>query len=415
MKKTAISLVAFAFALIGSNASAAYNAPTLNVNDEFVTEEGLRLTAALLGEDGFIEITMDATYLVEGTTTVQHTRSGSTETYNVYKLDGAGTLEGTGNVKITQPIPINGPARIINGTYAAEVFLDVATGAVVKKTRTLSGTAEYQLPNGFWFAIGDLTINENEEYFPPLPEVPFPVAAGNTGSASTQLYVFGSIDAAGLINTELDTDLSLNPSYTVSADSFTVGGSALDVLKTVHMDSANSMELTTWYSCEANYAVNYEISNLPIGDEGTLEYVRVKVVDFIVADDSCGGTQPTEPTLALTSPKTAYSANDMVSWTFSIDNTGGPELNGNAWLVLELFGEYYFFNYSSGAFLNYSRGEGLTSTPRTVPANAVDAFKFLEFEFPGIGSTISLTWIFGWQKGDGTFLNQFPMVTTTHP
>lgn len=411
MKKTVISLAAFALAMTSVNAYAKLNAPTMGVGDTYSTEEALRLTAELIGPGGFIEITMQCDYEVMGEMQITQTKA-STDTFTVYHLEGSGPLSGTGNVSISQPIPINGPARIQGGTYESDIYVDSATFATVKKTRRLVGTAEYQLPNGFWFAIGDLTIIENEEYFPPLPEVPFPVAAGDSGSATTNLAAFGSIDAAGLINTELDVPLTINVNYNVTEEVL----DGKNTIKVVHRDDANDLTLTVNYDCSVNNTVKYEISGLPLGDNGTLEYVRVNTVASDVAEGSCDSTGPTGPTFNITSPKTNYAAGDTVSWSFSIDNTGNPEYNTDVWLVLELTGQYYFFNYQTNEFKWYP-AEGLTFTNRTVAAGSNETFKFLEIpNFPAIGAQISLTWIMGLQnKADGNFWQTFPTVTTTHP
>lgn len=411
MKKFVVSLLALFAGVLATNAYA-LNAPTLNVGDQYVTNEELRLEATLLGDNGFILINMEATYEVAGETSITHERSGSTTSYDVIELAATGTLSGTGNVNITNPLPINGPARVVNGQYEASVFVDSTTFATVKKTRSMRGTAEYQLPNGQWFAIGALVIGENEEYNPPLPEIPFPVTSGSTGSASSTVTAFGDISAAGLITTDFEVPVDLAPTYTTFSETLTINGSDVDTIRVEHTDATAGVNLTVNYACEANNTVYYEITNLPLGDNGTLKYIRVETVEFAVSDDSCGGGG--SPSVTLTSPKLLYTAGEAVKWDLNISNPTSNTYNTEIYVLLDILGSLYFLNYTTLDLVEYPGG--ITSNAKTI-APGSETITLLSFpSFPAIGFNLTLNWYAGvLDLGNGQFWQPLANVSTTHP
>lgn len=398
--------------------------PVMNVGDTYDADETYRITSPELGANGFVEVTVQSTYEVMGVESVTQDATGNS--YMAYRLDATGTASGTGEVDVAAgPINIQGPVRLTGGSMSGTFWLGDSDFASIKKERELTGTIEYQLVPGQFLPLGDLTITEGEEYDPPLADHQFPLDFGDTWSQSVNVIASGELVIPVLGPSVFDETIPLN--LTANVDPSPVDIMGCQTKQIVHTDPMSPITVENYYCCEANWSLDQVITNLPLGDTGTIERFQLMVVNYNVADDSCGGTTIPTPTptptmgmptptpmpgdsgLTLSANGSTFNAGDQVIWSMRVQNNTGGQINALVYVGVDIGGTFLFYPALT---------EDAAPLFSDVPLPSPFDFEFPFFELPSPdtgGSPLMLTWLGGlFETTTGDLYGDISSVTTTH-
>jgi hypothetical protein len=378
--------------------SYAYNLPTMNAGDTYTVSEKFNLLSPQLGENptthvpGYATVTGTATYTVAGNETVTQEKTGNT--FDCIKLTGAGTGAMDGEVFNAGGF-ITGAVRFQpgTGTYTATIWINASDFATVKKNRVISGTIAYKA-GPVWLELGALSIDENEEYDAPLQDVKFPMTPNATWNQSLTIHAFGTLVVPILGNSDFSQELALEGSAAVAAANATVNG--CDSLNTTMTASNSPVTVSSDYCCASNWVSKYKITNLPLGDTGTLEYVQADITSYNVAGDSCGGGGSAGVELTANNGGN-YNANDAVDLAFHYWNTTGTDYAGSSlWIFCNILGNWYTvpnFNDQFGPYSSFSLTNGADVTT-----------SFVTLTWPGVGATVPIDWYAGLLDGSFGFV-----------
>lgn len=382
MKLNRILLGVLAMALAMSTAFAA-NLPVMNSGDTYTVTEALKITSPDLGQGGYVVVTGNATYTVDGVVNVTQEKTGNS--YDCYKLTATGSAVANGEVFNAGGI-ITGPVRIQGGTYGATIYIQVSDFATVKKQRVISGTIEYAA-GPVWLPLGALSIEENEEYSSPLNEMTFPMSGGESWTQAVTIHAFGEMVVPILGGSDFSQSIDLDTSSMVASGTSTVNG--CDSMHTTLTAAGSPVTLESFYCCNSNWVSQYKITNLPFGSTGTVEYVTMDVTSYNVADDSCGGGAGTVGIELTHNFNGVYIAGQVMEMSYRYWNTTSTDYTSTSlWLILEIYGTYYFLpHYSDTILVPVATFDLVTGEDYTE--------MFLSLQNPGIGVDVNLNWYAG--------------------
>lgn len=267
--------------------------------------------------NGSISITADTSYEVVGMETYTQTCpaedfTGTTGTYNVYKVHYTGTANLNGTVDIAAnvsglPFPINGNGiglRIRNARFDGYLWLRDTDLATVAKKREIEGAAESNAQLGFggivpganWSTLAPvLRANQFEEYILPLEEYRWPLETTNPSYAQNpSICAHGDYyleyDVFGLLSDSLTGDFGEVIDINFTVDVPDKGTETLENGETVEYyqarestnDFAQPASQNFYYSPNLRFIIRQEIVNLAIGGLLTLNDATLQVVDFEV-------------------------------------------------------------------------------------------------------------------------------------
>jgi hypothetical protein len=384
VRRTLVTAIAFLVAMWGCAAvQAAMPLPTMNIGDTYDMEEEYSISSPELGPGGYVVVYAEATYTVTGIENVTQDNTGAT--YECYKIVGVGILEGTGEVHVSGPPAIDGPILLDQGQFEATFWISSLDFSVVKKERELSARASYDV-FGTWFPIGTMTITENEEYDPPMADMSFPMAAGDSWTQNLTIFAYGVLTIPVLEDSHFDITIPLDGDFTVGAEEpFNTAQGTCDVLPVLFSGTTSNVEIGNKYCCMANWALEQTITNLPLGETGSIDSVILTVVDYNVAEGLWGGgvatptpTMPPTPTptpsaggagIEIYTNQSVYDPGDTMSMGIRLFNDTGMTYPVSAYILLEAGGTFYSWPTFSTAI---------------VPVAAFDLASPMDLDVPGL-------------------------------
>jgi hypothetical protein len=282
--------------LLSAHAGALALLPTMYTNDTYNVHEEYSVTSPTIGKDGYITLSSDMVYKVNGVTMVTQEKTG--QSYQVYHLHGGGPLRGTGVVHYNEPpISFNGPLRINSGTYIVDMYMRTDTMALVKRDRVISGVLEVDaVPGlGIWINFGNADITESEEYDPPLMDLSFPMEVGNVWDQHLTIYAFGGFDTSLTDPDTFDENITINGHGEVLGRvNIDTPQGPCETYDIMVEDEETGIGIHNNYCCSANWILAQEFTGLDFfGDSITVERAGMEITNYHVTDDSCDLPTPT--------------------------------------------------------------------------------------------------------------------------
>ncbi len=302
------------------------DAPEWGVGIQFEGAQSMTFTAPLPGVQLHIQATSSQVpfYLAE-TGQRQH-QQGDMGLYDVYVLTYSAPATAAGTVAMTNPIPFAAQIRLVNGTWSGEFWVRITDQAIVTRTRTLSGNLEADL-FGEFMPIGTIEFEEIEEYQPPLQEIPFPPAVGDTWSNAPSVYCYGGY--------EMDLVIFGDP-YQVaesfermSAFSFSASVEGMEPINSCdsyrahQQDAANGADNWFYYCPDFAWASRIIQTNVvfnPIDGHRDAQPITLEAYQLDVT--SVGYPTPT-PTLT---PSPSPTPSPVLTWTPTFTATSTPTI-----------------------------------------------------------------------------------------
>lgn len=423
MRNTFTAMTALLLAFAGTAIAAGL--PTWDAGNWYDMNEKYVVKTDLIGPDGFIQMETTSRYDVIGKEVIDQEK-GSLRGVECWRIDFASdSFTGTGQVDISDPIPLAGEARFLSGSIEGSIWLSAADLSVVKKSRVIEADAEVEM-GPTWFPVGPLTIRENEEYEPSLEDVKFPLEMGNSWSQTIVINVFGAYEHDLIGSSGFESTLNWTTSTTVPAmmDLSTAQGAC----STYHINTTtgtgpDDTSLDTYYCGDAGWWLRQTTKNLPLGD-GRIDEIDLQVTDYFCAN--CASVDPTPtppgPTPTPVGPtptppagdadalirlnQTTYTQGDTMKVDLNIFNNAA-DVDISLYVVLEVAGAYYFYpalDENAAPVASFTLPSG----------TATDWFELWQLSFADpIGATIPVSWHSVMVDGSGNVVGNLNTASAT--
>jgi len=177
---------------------------------------------------------------------------------------------------------INGDdIRLNNGSLSGELWVRTADLSTVKKKRLITGEVQKETFLG-WVGIGDLLINQTEEYIPYLEDIKWPLDAGESWSQSeVNVITYGSYTMPVFGDDEFYEYDLWKVDQTCSVIENANGCNSYKIYEQA-VGADSSSNLYFWWCSEMAWYSRQRIEHMKLGGYGEIELGTLDVIDYQV-------------------------------------------------------------------------------------------------------------------------------------